>query len=837
MNKLNHYLLIVSLLLSLGYLNAQQGCDLNAIRTAMTNAGCSELPSCQSSCSMYFYNPQSLSGSAAQQFAESLGANLISVQSAAENNCISSALVSNGFGGTIWIGFTDENSEGTFYWYDGSPVVYTNWNSGEPNNSSGNEDCTQIFPNGLWNDLNCNGGGSKSVIEVSLCPFITASNDTTICNSTAANLVCSNAKFGSAPYVYTWSDGQTGQAVTVSPAATTTYTVTATDRYGCFVTEDVIVTVVDNVSASFTSSSYCIDESVSFIDNSTVAYPDILTSSGWDFGDASQAIGNQVSHKYTAPGNYVVTHAVSTANGCIDAAIENIVIYAAPTVAFSLANACPDDTVNFIDNSVGNGTTITNWNWDFGANIGTGSTATENYAYANGGTYNVTLIVIDDQNCTDTLTQPILIYEKPLPDFTFANGCLYDTIQFVDVSSVGGGDNITTWSWDVTGNGVQDFNTQNVTYNYASSGTYSVTLTVTSNNNCEQTVTKPIVLFPVPVASFSASTACVNGVATDFVNTSTISGGNIVFNGWAFGEGGNSTQQNPSYDYQTAGNYAVTLGVISDLGCMHNVTYTVEVLAKPNAGFTQDTTSGCPPVCIAFTDTSSGSVAIEQWNWKFENNYGESNLQNPTYCYQTTGNYDVGLIITNAQGCKDTLVHTNLIAISPLPVADFTLSPTSTDVLNSVIEFSNNSTDAAAWSWDFGDGSAIDYSNYNPSYAYGDSGHFQVQVVVVNTYLCSDTTYQLVEILPVDDLFVPSAFSPNGDGKNDVLYARGYIGTLYFAVFDRLGKKVFETTNKETGWDGLINGKNALEGVYTWYLQAEVNGTAYKLKGDVTLIR
>jgi gliding motility-associated-like protein len=785
---------------------------------------------------MYFYNPQSLSGSAAQQFAESLGANLISVQSAAENSCISSALTSNGFGGTIWIGFTDENSEGTYYWYDGSPVVFTNWNGGEPNNSGGNEDCTQIFPNGLWNDLNCNGGGSKSVIEVSLCPQITASNDTTICNSTAASLVCSDAKFGSAPYVYTWSDGQSGQSISVSPVVTTTYTVTATDRYGCYTTEDVIVSVVENVVASFTSSDYCIDEVVQFIDNSTITNPDVLASSGWDFGDATQLIGNQVTHQYAAGGNYVVTHAVSTVNGCVGTAIENITIYEAPSVGFNLNNACPGVAINFEDNSLGNGTTITNWNWNFGDNIGTGTNSTESYSYLSAGSFDVSLIVVDNQGCTDTLIQSVEIYEEPLPTFNYMNGCLYDTVHFIDASIVGGG-NIIAWSWDIDGDNNEDYTSQNVDHKYTVPGDYNITLVVESDNNCTNSITQIVSLFPVPIAGFSASTACVNGDATQFVNTSTISGGNIILNGWNFGDGGTSTQQSPSHDYQIASSYPVTLAVVSDLGCIDSVTYSIEVLGKPSAAFTQDTTNGCPPLCIAFTDTSFDDIPITNWNWKFENNYGESLEQNPTYCYNNTGDYDVGLIITNVQGCKDTLENLGFITIYPLPVSDFTVSPVSTNVLNSTIDFTNNSTDAAAWIWNFGDGSEDDYSNYSPSHLYSDSGHFETELIVINSYLCRDTSYQNVEILPVDDLFVPSAFSPNGDGKNDILYARGYIGVMYFAVFDRLGNKVFESEDKEIGWDGLIKGKNALEGVYTWYLQAEVNGKAYKLKGDVTLIK
>ncbi len=87
-------------------------------------------------------------------FAQTLGASLVSVQSAAENQCIINSLNSMGQGGVIWIGFSDEAAEGSFVWYDQSPLGYTNWAPGEPN-QSGDEDCTQIYPDGMWNDLSC----------------------------------------------------------------------------------------------------------------------------------------------------------------------------------------------------------------------------------------------------------------------------------------------------------------------------------------------------------------------------------------------------------------------------------------------------------------------------------------------------------------------------------------------------------------------------------------------------------------------------------------------------------------------------------------------------------
>ncbi len=240
-------ILVVCFLLSnLQYAKCQVGCNMALIRSTFTGAGCTELNACTSGCSIYFYNPISQSGDNAQAWAQTYGANLISIQSAAENNCIANDLVAHSFSGTIWIGFNDIASEGSFVWYDQSPVVYTNWNGGEPNNS-GNEDCVQIYPNGMWNDLNCSSGGSSSVIEVNLCPVITITpSATTVCAGQNANLVASTI-LGSFPYTYSWTSvpagfTSTSASPTFTPTVTTTFNVTSTDRYGCTSTNSAVVT-------------------------------------------------------------------------------------------------------------------------------------------------------------------------------------------------------------------------------------------------------------------------------------------------------------------------------------------------------------------------------------------------------------------------------------------------------------------------------------------------------------------------------------------------------------------------------------------------------------------
>ncbi len=255
-----------------------QGCNIQQITTTFTNAGYVPLNVQGQPCSMYFINPNSQDAAQAQVSAQQLGANLVVFNDATENQNVVAALNAGNYfagGNFVWIGYKRTGTaQPTFSALDGStgnfltpttggptPGIYQNWSSGEPNNNSyqcapgcligcniyacqNGEQCVQIYSNGLWNDEKCNAA-SISVIEVNLCPEITLSNDTTVCAGQTARLN-SSAILGSQPYTYSWSSGQTTNPAYVSPAQTTQYSVTVTDRYSCFSTDNVNVTIDNN---------------------------------------------------------------------------------------------------------------------------------------------------------------------------------------------------------------------------------------------------------------------------------------------------------------------------------------------------------------------------------------------------------------------------------------------------------------------------------------------------------------------------------------------------------------------------------------------------------------
>lgn len=263
--------------------SSQTGCDIASIRAAFAAPGhYTELTGVSGQpCSMYFVNTTSQDADLSEQEAQTLGAHMAVMNSAAENSAVSSALNAQSFTGNIWIGYKrTATGASTFYAMDGTTPSFTpgaatasfyqNWASGEPNNyqyqscgagcsgsiflpcvdvykCNNGEQCTQIYSNATWNDLPCNSS-SISIVEVNLCPVTTISpTSLSICGGGSVNLPTSTI-LGSAPYTYSWTSipaGFTSTSVNpiVSPSVNTTYYVTATDRYGCTSQAEVLIQV------------------------------------------------------------------------------------------------------------------------------------------------------------------------------------------------------------------------------------------------------------------------------------------------------------------------------------------------------------------------------------------------------------------------------------------------------------------------------------------------------------------------------------------------------------------------------------------------------------------
>jgi len=273
-----------------------------------------------------------------------------------------------------------------------------------------------------------------------------------------------------------------------------------------------------------------------------------------------------------------------------------------------------------------------------------------------------------------------------------------------------------------------------------------------------------------------------------------------------------------------------------------DTTVTIEVNPLPSPAFNAGILSGCSPLCIQFynlTTISSGKIIT--YNWNFGNGDSSSN-QNPAYCYKTPGIYSVKITATSDSSCSSTLTKQNYITVYTNPVANFTATPQPTTILNPTIQFTDNSTDAygiAQWNWGFGDASDSNSQNQNTSHTYHDTGTYCADLMVMNIYGCIDSATNCLVIAPLFTLYIPSAFSPNGDGLNDIFEAKGdYIKSFEIYIFDRWGVEVFHSTDIANGWNGEFKNKSCQEDAYVYVITVyDSENTKHSYTGTVNLLK
>ncbi len=517
-----------------------------------------------------------------------------------------------------------------------------------------------------------------------------------------------------------------------------TITLTATNASGSDIeTKISYITVYAIPTTNFTANvlTGCTPLTVNFTDLSTPG-DGALTNWLWDFGDGGSSVLQNPTHVYNTAGTFKVSLSVTDANGCMKKEIKNsyITVSATPTASFTGAptlSCAPPLTVNFTNTSTGG----LSYAWDFGdGNTSALQNPSNNYAAS--GDFAVTLIVTGQSGCTDTITRNNYInintYNSSFSaDIT--NGCNPMTVNFTDLSP-----GAVSWSWNF-GDGTPVNNTQNPSHTYTIVGSYNVTLISTNAIGCTDTTTinNYITVNTSPTVSFTAddTTSCSNPFTVNFTD---LSPGAVSWS-WNFGDGTPvSNNQNPSHNYLNFGNYDVSLTITDGNGCTGTLTKNNYIqIIPPTADFSSDTTRGCQPLTVNFADSSTSINPISSWSWDFGDGTPLNNFQNPTHVFADTGTYTVTLIITDDQGCKDTVTMVDYIQVGIPPVTNFGADDTIGCHPLTVQFTDSSSTYANEWLWDFGDGGTSTDQNPNHTYA-GDTGFFTVSLVALFNG-CPDT--------------------------------------------------------------------------------------------------
>jgi|GEM_PF-2818671 len=467
----------------------------------------------------------------------------------------------------------------------------------------------------------------------------------------------------------------------------------------------------------------------------------------WYFGDGGQVDGAKVSYEYSDPGKFDVS-LVGMNNGCSDSIYIQTIEVLPPAALFSVANRCNGTHLTFRNNSVGHSASV--WNFGDGTILSDNHT-TVSHIFPDTGKYAVKLTVTNPATgCTDSIVEEIEIKRfvgsiqlQPLVGCPPFEAVLRDTSP-----------EYRTLRWDF---GDQVINSRTVRKTFSDPGVYDVKIYATRVEGCQDTFNFPGLIKVVDVQAdfdFSPIGGCAP-IDVHFQDLSRSDHSNIAAWKWDFAGKGNADVQNPDFIFLQNDSMNVTLIATDNIGCKDTISKKVPVII-PVADFSTEYQSVCTNVNFAFNNLSSGVGLNYQWN------FGDgvlSDEQHPVKVYNKEGKYDIQLIITDANNCKDTVTKTSYVSVENFTY-DFDGYPrfkTCPELLTGFTVSPSTLTYKQAF-WDFGNGNqSLDTSRF-PVNIYTESGKFDVSLILEDYRGCRDTIV-----------------------KKDFIEVKGPRGTLEFA--------------------------------------------------------
>lgn len=410
-------------------------------------------------------------------------------------------------------------------------------------------------------------------------------------------------------------------------------------------------------------------------------------------------------------------------------------------------------------------------------------------------------------------------------DITNNGACLGTPITFTDESLSFAP--IASYYW-AFGDGRNSTAANPGSYTYNTPGVYPVRLAITGLDGCKSdTLQKLITIGSVPDAAFTVTDACFKK-APQFTFNSTNFGTSYQ---WLVDGVPVSTEEQPQLSEVGPGTHTLQRKVVSDFGC-GTATAAQSLLIKP-APLIQ--TPAAVRVCANTVHTfialqQDNITTVQQWQWRFDDGQ-QALFQNPMHSYKRGGDYTATVWATATNGCvSDTAKAVVTVVEAHANAGDDTI------VLKDVPFHLNGSGNGTPlWA----PAAALDRTDvFDPVATLTNDQQYELTVSTPESCTAKDTVK--IEVFKGSAVYVPTAFTPNRNGLNDVLKP-GYKGikTLrYFSIYNRWGQLVFSTSNLAQGWDGTQGGKAAGTGTFVWMLRAEdIVGHVYNLKGTFVLIR
>jgi gliding motility-associated-like protein len=680
------------------------------------------------------------------------------------------------------------------------------------------------------------GCTSSDAVDITInpLPIVEAGADQTVCEGSSVTVS------GSGAVSYVWNNGITDGVAFVPAVGTLTYVVTGTSALNCTATDFLVVTVNANPVPVITGpTTYCAGTT------STLATVNTYNTYVWSNGASTP------------------TTSVNQTNNPITVTVTN---------GFNCTGISQPYTVNELP-VISTTSTVT---------ICQGSSATiHGNLETVAGTYSSTFISV--QGCDSTSTVTLVV--NPLPVVAGGNDIQECQGTSIQLNASGA----TTYAW--TG-GV----TNGISFTQAP-GVVTYTVTGTDNNGCSSTDQVTVTIFSNPVINagndvgvcpgesatlfgsggvqYVWNNGIVDGVSFIPLNTQLYTVTGTDANGCTGTDQVNVTVyaappvnagidqtlclgDNAVLSASGASIYTWTGGIangVAFLPSLGTTTYTVTgednngcvatddilvtVLNAPLISFTSDITTGCVPLTVQFTNTGDQGVGAV---WNFGD--GNSSTTNGTvsHTFNNAGCYDISLTITNAAGCSSSMTTANMICVEGAPNISFFATPSVISEFNSTVQFINNTTNAASYSWNFGDGTGS--VEIEPSHEYSsDIANYSVTLTAASANGCIDSASIAIVYQEEVIFYIPNSFTPDGDMFNQTfqpVFTSGFDPFNFtLTIYNRWGELIFESHDAKVGWDGTYGGKLVQEGTYTWKIEfkATNNDDKFEHSGHVNFIR
>ncbi len=643
-----------------------------------------------------------------------------------------------------------------------------------------------------------------------------------------------------AGYQYSWDMGNglgailTGSTAQYSYTQPGNYTVSLiiANAQGCVDTVRVPVQVNPAPTASFTINNpiQCLANNLLSFTNTSQSTPGGVTYN-WDFGVAGgQSNQTNPTYTYPTPGTYNVQLIVSGSNQCRDTTIRTVTIHPTPQASLlvpPMAQCLSGNAFTFTNQTTIPGNTPLSYQWNFGDNTSS-TVASPTHSYAASGTYTVTLLAVSNQNCSATATGLVTVLAEPSvqinqrPSVSICSG---ETAQLTSTVSAGSG-TITQYQWNLNGQPISG--AINSSISVTAAGQYS--LTVTNSNRCVKNDSVTVIVNPLPTGSLAIPSQ--NYICEGQGVTLTATGGASY--SWYLNNNLIPGVTGPTLLAIEPGSYSVE--VFSAFGCRTRVPIPVvlSIYRAPVADFTHNLS--CVNTPIQFNNRSQvGNTGPVSYTWTFGDG-NTSTVYSPIHTYATPSTYTATLTVQSTNCSNLRAVKTSSIKIvAPLPNVRY---PSQNTVINTPLQLQARPI-GIFYQWSPPRGLS-NPQRIDPIFNYNQQQEYLVRIQ--NQSGCVNVDTVLVRVFANGDIFVPNAYTPNGDGLNDRMYPIlvGMMRLNYFRIFNRWGHLVFETRDPDPsrGWDGRIRGKDQPLDTYTWTVEAvDPFGKVVRRNGNFVLIR